>query len=51
MLDIKRKPHGKNKRDHGYSVCSLHQKEAALDQYKRNAFIPEKSLVSKKGAL
>ena len=41
----------KNKRDHGYSVCSLHQKEAALDQYKWNAFIPEKSLVSKKGAL
>ena len=24
----------KNKRDHGYSVCSLHQKEVALDQYK-----------------
>ena len=24
----------KNRRDHGYSVCSLHKKEAALDQYK-----------------
>ena len=36
---------GKNKRDRGYSVCSLHQKEATLDQYKWNAF-PKRSMIN-----